>query len=418
MKRPGVLTSRGQAFLGVGLSATLAGMVLGYPDITRIGLLLVVLPFLTMLLATRRPPRIRVTRMVTPTRLLPEERGEVEVHFVNMDSRRTPMFLAEEQFDYALGDRPRFLLPRMSRGEQRRLHYSVRSRHRGAYQLGPVTLRLRDPFGLTHVAMHLAATSEVLVLPRVYDLASRGTRGQGRGTEGDLPHMVALHGEDDVSIRQYRDGDELRRVHWPATAHRGELMVRQEDRPTRRRAVLLLDSRAGSHPGSGFHPSYEWAVSALASVARHLLADGFVVHLLTDSTLRSGSAAYPVELDELMAELARVQPEPGTSLAALSSAAHTFTTTGVQLIAALVADDEEELRGLSGVREPGSTAAAFVLDPQAFRGRTEGDDRRTADRVALPLHEAGWQTVTVGPSTSVASAWEQIRSARTLSRPA
>src|SRR5690606_31919292 len=123
----------------------------------------------------------------------------------------------------------------MDRGWHRQLRDQIRSRHRAAYELGPVTLRMRDPFGLTYVALNLVRITEVLVLPRVYDLGSRVTRGQGRGTEGELPQMVALHGEDDVSIRNYRDGDELRRVHWPATAHRGELMVRQEDRPTRRR---------------------------------------------------------------------------------------------------------------------------------------------------------------------------------------
>ena len=42
--------------------------------------------------------------------------------------------------------------------------------------------------------------------------------GSGVGAEGAIPHMVALHGEDDVSIREYRDGDDLRRIHWPATA--------------------------------------------------------------------------------------------------------------------------------------------------------------------------------------------------------
>ena len=53
----------------------------------------------------------------------------------------------------------------------------------------------------------------------------------GLGSEGSVPHMIALHGEDDVSVREYRDGDDLRRIHWPATARTGDLMVRQEERP-------------------------------------------------------------------------------------------------------------------------------------------------------------------------------------------
>lgn len=405
-----MLTSRGQTFLWAGVIAVLGGVVLGYQDVTRLGLLLATLPLLALLLTRRRPPAIRVSRRVTPARLSPDERGDIEVQFVNVDHRRTPMFLAEEQFDYALGDRPRFLLPPMSYGEQRRLRYSVRSRHRGAYLLGPVTLRQRDPFGLTHVAMNLSSTTEVLVLPRLFELGSRRLRGQGRGTEGELPQMVALHGEDDVTIRQYRDGDELRRVHWPATAHRGELMVRQEDRPTRRRAVLLLDSRAAAHPGTGYHPSFEWAVSALASVARHLAADGFAVHLLTDVTVRDGSAGRPLDLDEVLSVLTRARLEPTVSLELVSSAAHTFTSGGVLVIAAVVAHDEEALKALAGIREPGSAAYAFVLDRGEFASPDDRGPR--ADGAGQVLAQTGWQTTPVTPATAIPQAWEDLRTVR------
>jgi uncharacterized protein (DUF58 family) len=412
-----LLTTRGQAFLLLGAVTTLGGVLLGYPDITRIGAVLLLLPLLAMLWASRRPPSIRVSRTVAPPLLTPDEVGRVEVEFVNVGSSRTAMFLAEEQFDYALGDRPRFILPRMDRGEHRRLRYQIRSRHRGAYQLGPVTLRMRDPFGLTYVALNLVRMTEVLVLPRVYDLGSRVTRGQGRGTEGELPQMVALHGEDDVSIRNYRDGDELRRVHWPATAHRGELMVRQEDRPTRRRAILLLDGRLSAHPGDGYHPSFEWAVSALASVARHLVHDGFVVHLLTDGTVADGTAEHQIDLDAAMTVLAKVQPVKGTSLDALAAAAHTFTAGGVLVVAAVVAHDEQELRDLAVIRQPGSTAMAFVLDREAFgRAETdvEADPHRRSARLRQVFDDAGWRSTLVGPQHSVAGAWEELRQTQRL----
>lgn len=421
MRRQGVLTSRGKWFVGVGAVTTLAGVLLGFEDVTRIGLLVLILPLLTALVSRRRLPAIRVTRDLSPSRLQQGEHGEVEVRFTNVDRRTTALYLAEEEFDYALGDRPRFLLPRMSTGEHRRLVYRVRSHHRGAFALGPVTLRQRDLFGLTHVTLQLPTTHELLVLPQVHDLGGRRLRGQGRGTEGDLPQMVALHGEDDVSIRQYRDGDELRRVHWPATAHRGELMVRQEDRPTRRRAVLVLDSRAVAHGGEGYRPSFEWAVSAIASVARHLAANGFLVHLITDATLSQGTADEPIDVDEVMAVLARARTGPSDRLAALAHAAHAFTSGGVHLIAAVVAKDEQQLRELAAVAEPGSHAMALVLDPVAFESDADlGDEdpglgpaRRTAD-LARVLGETGWQTTPVGPRTPIPQAWADLRSARSL----
>nr|WP_306238860.1 DUF58 domain-containing protein [Ornithinimicrobium cryptoxanthini] len=225
--------------------------------------------------------------------------------------------------------------------------------------------------------------------------------------------MVSLHGEDDVSIRQYRDGDELRRVHWPATAHRGEIMVRQEDRPARRRAVLLLDSRAGAYPGTGFQPAFEWAVSAIASLARHLIKDGFVVHLLTHRTVEDGSAGVAVDLQPALAALARARADQDSSLEPLAAAAHSFTSGGVLLISVVVAHDRAELSNLAAVREPGSSALAMVIDPDAYRSDQQGAGHSEQSRRHTEiLRQAGWQTVLVGPEDSVPGAWQQLRAIR------
>ena len=50
-----------------------------------------------------------------------------------------------------------------------------------------------------------------------------------------------------MSTREYRYGDDLRKVHWRATARTGQLMVRLEERPWRAQATLLLDTRARAH---------------------------------------------------------------------------------------------------------------------------------------------------------------------------
>lgn len=428
MKPLEVLTRRGQVFVWLGLVATLAGMVLGYPDVTRIGLLVLVLPLCALVITRRRSPTLAVRRVATPSRLHPDQRALVEARFVNVGSRTSAMYLAQEHLDVHLGDRPRFLLPRMDPREERTVRYPIRSAHRGAYQLGPLGLRQRDPFGLTYVAARLCSTTEVLVLPRVHDLGQGRLHAPARGSEGEQPQMVALHGEDDVSIRSYRDGDELRRVHWPATAHRGELMVRQEDRPSRRRAVLVLDGRRRAH-GEGRSASFEYAVSALASVARALLLGGYVVHLLTAQTVRDGTAARPLDLDSVLDLLARAATEKDAQLEPLAGAAHSFTAGGVLAVAAVVAHDAEELRHLASIREQGSRAVAFVLDRPSFAG-VDPDAAQgawTPEAAAEPatpppveptaagpgqsgiLTYAGWQVAACTPHTPIPQAWATLQ---------
>ncbi|HET8601891.1 MAG TPA: DUF58 domain-containing protein [Segeticoccus sp.] len=407
-----MITTRGQAFLAAGATLVAGGLLLGFSDLTRVGVLLVLLPLITLLLAHRRPPTLSVRRTTTPTRLRLDERAEVQIEVRNLDSRRTPLLLAEERLDYVLGDRPRFVLPRMQPGESRLVRYHVRSHVRGRHLLGPITLRQRDPFGLTRAALLLRATTEVLVLPRIEHLGADRPRGEGVGSEGEIPHMVALHGEDDVSIRGYRDGDDLRRIHWPATAHRGELMVRQEDRPARRRAIILLDSRSSAfHPaghGTGQAPGFEWAVSAAASVTVQLAGLGYAVHLVCAETVAEGSAAQLVDVDATLDVLAVAELASPSALEEGIRAAHGLTASGGVVIAVVADHDDDALRRLAAVRQPGSVGLAFVLDTASFRGIAGEETSPSAAAASELLGGAGWSTEVVRTGQTVRSAWSSL----------
>ncbi|WP_324277397.1 DUF58 domain-containing protein [Blastococcus brunescens] len=91
--------------------------------------------------------------------------------------------------------------------------------------------------------------------------------GHGGGGEGSR-RTIAVHGEDDVSIREYRQGDDLRKVHWRATARTGELMVRLEERPWRAQATLFLDTRARAHLVSPRRPAGDDAPSSAPTATR------------------------------------------------------------------------------------------------------------------------------------------------------
>ena len=259
------LTTRGAAFLASGLVLVLAGLALGAHDLSRIGTALCALTLLAGLMGRRHDLSLVVERVARPSRITIDEPAVVVVTISNPSVTRAPMLLAEEHLDYSLGDRPRFVVPSLGSGGSTHVEYAVRAHARGAHRLGPLGVRVQDPFGLTLRHTSISSHDELLVLPRVVDLADGRALGRGLGAEGSVPHRVALHGEDDQSIREYRDGDDLRRIHWPATARTGELMVRQEDRPAKRRATVLLDTRARSHGGKGPSGSLEWAVTLAAS---------------------------------------------------------------------------------------------------------------------------------------------------------
>ena len=105
--------------------------------------------------------------------------------------------------------------------------------------------------------------------------------GAWTGSGDNRPRAFATGSAEDVTVREYRRGDDLRRVHWRSSARVGELMVRREEQPWQSRATLFLDNRTRAHRGQGIASSLEAAVSAAASIAVHLSQRGFTVRLVT-----------------------------------------------------------------------------------------------------------------------------------------
>jgi uncharacterized protein (DUF58 family) len=392
------LTQRGVAFLAAGAVLLAAGVLLGQRDLTRLGVLVLGLLLACHALARWRPIAVSVERAVSPSRISVDERARVRVSTRNEADVRTPLLLAEERLDPGLGDRPRFTIPPTGAGTVSEVEYTIRPHLRGVHRLGPLDVWSRDPFGLTSARRPTTGTDAVLVIPRIHDLTTGRALGRGVGSEGSVPHQVALHGEDDQSIRDYREGDDLRRIHWPATARQGTLMVRQEDRPARRRAVVLLDSRSGQHVGRGATSSFEWFVTMAASIASHFLDLGYAVHLLTSDPTADTGVRSDGDLDTMLDTLATMRPGPDDGFRSVLRSAHLATGTGGLLVALVSALDEDGARALAALRQPGSTAVAFVHGA-------------SAEATRATLASSGWLASSVAGSEPPARAWAVVTGA-------
>jgi uncharacterized protein (DUF58 family) len=395
----GVLTTRGRAFVGSGITLTLAGIIFGFPDLTRFGVLLIALPIICAVLVRTRKTRMRIERHSQPERVSAGQDATVTLSFENVSTSARP--------HHPLGARPRFVVGRIPPGRIRAIDYDVSTQLRGRHRLGPLGVQVQDPFGLANRSAVLEGTADLVVLPAVHPLSSSRHPSAGVGSEGEQAHLIALHGEDDVTIREYRDGDDLRRIHWPATARTGDLMVRQEDRPAQRRAALVLDPRPGAHGGSGPSSSFEWAVTAAASVAVHLLESGYAVHLVCAETVESARAAETMTADEILDVLAVTRLRDDTGEDEILRAAQALAASGGLVVGIVGALDPDVTLRLASLRQPGTTGIALVMDSRTF-----GDSAAQAasDHVEA-LRLAGWRTVAVRRGDDVAQAWAAITAA-------
>ncbi len=350
------MTTRGTSFLAAGAASSIAGYLLGERGLLCVGVALLALPLLAAGAARRAQYRLSCTRRISPPRVPVGQTATVTLRLENVSRLASGIMLAEDAVPYALGTRPRYVLDRIERNGVRELTYPLRSDLRGKFEIGPLQLRVADSFGLVELARSFSGRSRLVVTPRVVPLAStvlsRSWAGEGDGRA----RLSSTAGEDDVIPRSYRDGDDLRRVHWRSTARYGELMVRREEQRWRNRATILLDTRASAHMGTGAASSFELAVSAAASVGVHVSQQGLTGQLITDSEVIAGGALFQ---DALLDSLAVIRPSARRDL---SKGFRELRSSGSGVVIAITGRiSEAEARALAASRTEGSQAIAFLL---------------------------------------------------------
>jgi uncharacterized protein (DUF58 family) len=301
-------------------------------------------------------------------------------------------------------------------------------------------VRIADVFGLVELTANFATQNTLTVTPKIVPLTSASTTGSWSSDGDGRTRMTAAAGDDDVIPRAYRDGDELRRVHWRSTARYGELMVRREEQRWQDRAVVILDSRRSAHAGTGPSSSFEFAVSAAASVGVHLARSGLAGYLLTDSGPLAGSAMFE---DVLLDALSVVTMSRNNDFARTTAALSTIEGGLLVLVAGQLTADAA--REVAAARRHGRQGIALLLAVSSWSsppGRNGHDGQagqdgqhqngngpngrkptiaaadeehgtaparfaETAPAEAI-LRAAGWQVISIDAATPLAVAWQRL----------
>jgi len=405
------LTTRGRCFVAAGLSAALSALVLGENDLLRVAVFLIALPLIAVAIVARTQFRLSCDRVVSPVRVPAGEPTTVRATLTNLGRIPTGLLLLEDNIPYTLGARPRFVVDRIPAGWDRSVTYTAKAELRGRYRIGPMRLRLADPFGLVELNRGFASTSTLTVVPTVHPLPSLGLGGAWSTGGDSSSRSVSIQGEEDAATREYRDGDDLRKVHWRSTARIGKLMVRREEQPWQTRAAMLIDARLSRHYGEGAASSFEWAITAAASIGAHLGRLGFSLRLFTDS----GELHTGIDGDFSTGHALLDQ------LAVLSHSSHADLDHGIQalrhaneegLLVAIFGDiSPDEAQAVAAGRAGAARSIAVVCDVASWRGGATADaGAMTARHEATVgvLRRCGWRVVIGSRDTTISEAWMQV----------
>ncbi|GGV25950.1 membrane protein [Actinomadura cremea] len=405
------LTTRGRSFVAAGLTAIACAFALGERDLLRAGVLVLVLPLLCTLAVARTRYRLACARRLAPGRLPVGRESRIDLRLENVSRLPSGLLMVEDRIPYALGGRARFLIDRIEPQGSRELRYRVRSDVRGKYRVGPLTVRLTDPFGMVELVRSFSAADSLTVTPEVVPLRPGRLSGAWTGGGDSLARAVAAAGEDDVAPRDYRHGDDLRRVHWRSTARRGELMVRREEQHWQSSGTLFLDTRRNAHWGDGPGGTFERAVSVTASIGVHLVRTGMRLRYVTDvrEELPAVASADGAFEGLLLDALAVVRRSPAEALPAEALAAGAGGGERGGLVIAVFGALSAEDAGTVASRWRGATRVAVLVGDrrgdEAAGGGAADADAAAPRRAADVLRAGGWRVVSVRTAAELAEAW-------------
>ncbi|MEV4775624.1 DUF58 domain-containing protein [Microbacterium sp. LWH12-1.2] len=382
MRRRRTLTGRGAGALLAGVACVVLANAVAAPILLYVGLLLFLLPALSFLVV-RIPRRTgTVARQISTDLITVSELSRVTVRF-NLRAIRIPHGLWRDVLpDAVAGESGGEYPPRSGQ-----LSYVITGVRRGIWQIGPLMLRTVDPFGLAQREQEFGETRTVTVVPEVFTLAPLTVRVGAAGGTAHTSSSRLGQGSDNLSPRHYISGDSMRRIHWRATAHRGQLMVRQEEEESSPDALVVLDRSAArwDRPGHSADARFETAVSLCASAAIHLVQEGYSVDVIDSAGNVLGELRrHEDDRDGLLVALAMVTPR-GDSRDLPTLIGGTPPGPLVYITGRIDEEDAALLR-------PSGAAAAMLFATEAQPGAM----------AAATAH--GWSTAELGED--IADAWE------------
>jgi uncharacterized protein (DUF58 family) len=415
-----VPTLRGWLIGSIGAIVLLIGRILAVTAVEQVGVALIALVIVAIAIIRLGRHQLTVTRTAAPNRVSAGHPVKVTVDVANEGRGSAPLLLLEDHIPIELSGRGRFAIQGVEAGGRRSDAYELRPSRRGHYEIGPMTISFVDPFGLASLTTTAASTATFLVQPRIETLTLPRDLGERRSLAvSALRQPTGSSGEDFYTLREYVEGDDLKRIHWPSTAKRNKYMIRQEETPWHTRSTIVFDDSAAHHGGYGDASSFERVVEAAASLSDLYHRTGYTYRLSGAHNPGLPVARGADHLQRCLDLLATIETTPAARpdnalLARLaeveggSSAEGTLVFVGGSI-------DAEAAVGLSRCRRRFKQVVAVTFPAHRFGSdatklRWAGEQQTM--EVARLLAKSGVRTIVLGPGDQLATGWATLSRAR------
>lgn len=311
-------------------------------------------------------------RRQAPLVLSSNEPGEITITITYRGRLPLPYLVITEDIPPALSTdaRKRWVIS-LKPGQQKVLRYTIQSRQRGLYWLGPLRISIGAVLDLNEVQLVEQQQTSVTIIPSVVPLPLLALPA-GLPFSHERQRLSLF---DDpaqkMGVRPYRPGDSPRRMDWKTSARLGELQVRELAPVIARETLIALEFSETAYRGRFARDNRERAVIAAASLATALMNRRQAVGLcsngydpLTDDRIAPLPPATELEhLREILARLGRIEPERSSPFLTDLIAADRYLSWGGTLMIITAALDERWLVDLTTLSQSGLRIAVALAEP-------------------------------------------------------
>lgn len=270
---------------------------------------------------------------------------------------------------------------------------------RGEFTLGPLVVRVADPFGLFPREIEFEGAEKVLVYPRVVPIPDFAAPNPHLVGEHSRRHRANMVSTDVSSVREYAAGDSIGRIHWLTTARTGKLMVKQFDQGSSSHLWLVFDQFKEAQAGEGAESTDEYGATLAASIieryTRGFLPVGYSAH--GSEMLVAAPDQSAAHRENVMRHIAASQPLGNTPLMQVLGGMEREFSQATSLVIITAAGEGEWIGALTGLQRRGIKVSVVVMDSASFGGEDNSD-------AIEKLVSAGLRTFRVRQGDSLAGA--------------
>ena len=264
-------------------------------------------------------------------------------------------------------------LPSIAPDAREEVQMSLTPRGRGMIAFEGVRLARADPLGLMHAPRRIPLAAKLVVLPKRYRLPALAFPGKRKFQPGGVALAASVgDSEEFISLRDYRPGDPLQRVHWKSFARIGKPIVKETQDEFYERHALVLDTAASGGESAAFEEAVSIAASFVYAVdtSESLLDLLFVGEAVHGYTAGRGQL-HTAQMLEVLAAVRASRPEAFRMLAGAALGRRGELSS---VIVVLLAWDEERRAFVRALTASGTEVRTLLVceERDAPAGATAG----------------------------------------------